>query len=129
MEGIITPSLCAVPDVVFVTIEREIGSSWGVSLANEGDMCIVQRVSRIVPNGLRVGDMLVSAKTPDGMCVRLASLPADHYVQHNTGSVVSEDNTEQKQSFYRRIVNLFKECNASTLILEVRRVGGIVALG
>ena len=128
----ITPSFGAVPDVVSVTIDREIGSSWGVSLANEGDMCIVQRVSRMDPNGLKVGDMIVSAKTAEGMCVRLASLalPADHCAQYNMGSVVSEDNTEQKQSFYRRMVNLFKEGKTSTLILEVRRVGGgVVSLG
>ena len=133
VEGIVTPPFGAIPDVVSVTIEREIGCSWGVSLANEGDMCIVQRVSRIVPNGLKVGDMVVSAKTPEGMCVRLASLPpADHYAQYtcNVGSVIPEDHSEQKQSFYRRIVNLFKEGNGSTLIVEVMRVGGgIVALG
>ena len=96
------------------------------------DMCIVQRVSRMDPNGLKVGDMIVSAKTAEGMCVRLASLalPADHCAQYNMGSVVSEDNTEQKQSFYRRMVNLFKEGKTSTLILEVRRVGGgVVSLG
>lgn len=129
----ITPPFGAVPDVVPITIEREIGCSWGVSLANEGDkgdMCIVQRVSRSVPNGLKIGDMIVSAKTHEGMCVRLASLPADYCAQYKMGSVVPEDHTEQKQSFYRRMVNLFKEGNASTLILEVRRVGGgIVALG
>ena len=115
----------AVPDVVSVVIEREIGCSWGVSLANEGDMCIVQRVSRTGPNGLKVGDMIVSAKTPEGMCVRLASLPAGYCAQYeNMGSVASEDNTEPKQSFYRRMVDLFKEGTPSTLILEVRRVGG-----
>ena len=126
----ITPPFGTIPDVVSITIEREIGCSWGVSLANEGDMCVVQRVSHCVPNGLKIGDMIVSAKTPEGMCVRLASLPSDYCAQYNVGSEVPEDNTDQKQSFYRRMVNLFKEGNTSTLILEVRRVGGgIVALG
>ena len=72
VEGI-TSTFGSVPDVVPLTISREIGSTWGVSLANEADMCIVQRVARTVPNGLRVGDMIVSAKVPEGMWVRPAS--------------------------------------------------------
>ena len=95
---ILSPSVVlSVPDVpesVGIRLCRCPGSSWGVLLAKEGDMCIVARGSASERKQLQTGDLILRATTKDG----------------TASSGVAE--------CFREIVNLFKTANEIELIVQ-----------
>ena len=109
-------SLCA-PDVVPLTLTRKKGNSWGVALAKEGGLCIVEKVS----NGnafegserLKVGDIIYSIRNNEGRSGQISKA-----LWAERGLAAQEKISEQ--GFYREVVDMFKA--SQTLFLEVRRV-------
>jgi len=108
-----------VPDVIPLTIKREKGMAWGISLAKEGSMCIVDRVpaDEVVNDGLKIGDMIVSIRNERNQSV---SLPSARRLPPVPPTLLG-DVAAHTQKFYRQAVDLFKI--SDILHLEVRRVG------
>lgn len=119
-----TSTFNIVPDVIPLTIKREKGERWGISLAKEGSMCIVDRIPKEKEwNGLlKIGDMIVSIKNERDQSV---SLPSTSSLPPFTPTLLGEA-AAHTQRFYRQVVDLFKV--SDTLFLEVRRVGAIGAM-
>lgn len=108
-----------VPDLIPLTIKRGKGMTWGISLAKEGSMCIVDRVpaDEVVNDGLKIGDMIVSIRNERNQSV---SLPSVQRLPPVPPTLLGDVATHT-QKFYRQAVDLFKVSNI--LHLEVRRVG------
>jgi hypothetical protein len=89
-----------------ITLTREVDKSWGVLLAREGDMCVVDRAPE--KSGVRCGDMILSVKNDRG---ETATPPASC---HTNGTIANPN-------WFKDTVNVFKGSNE--LHLVVRRVG------
>jgi hypothetical protein len=97
------------PDLIPITISREVGKSWGILLAREGSMCVVMRVPDGKGTTLRRGDLIVSIRNE-----------CDEYVNTPTLHPSSEISPE----WFSEAVDIFKRSN--TLHLDVRRVSSTV---
>lgn len=93
-------------EVLELTLTREFEKSWGVLLAREDDMCVVDRA----PDGsdVRCGDMILSVRNDRG---ESAAPPASC---HATSTI-------SNPTWFQEIVSVFKGSNE--LHLVVRRVG------
>ena len=99
----------SLPNVLHLTLKREVGETWGVLLAREGDMCVVDRAPEKETAGphVRRGDMILSVKNERG---ERASPP----------SSFKPNERAPCPNWFREIVLLFKTSNE--LYLVVRRV-------
>lgn len=97
------------PNVLHLTLKREVGETWGVLLAREGDMCVVDRApeKESAESYIRRGDMILSVKNVRG---ERASPPSSFKPNERT----------PRPDWFREIVLLFKTSNE--LYLVVRRV-------
>lgn len=106
------------PDLIPITISREVGKSWGILLAREGSMCIVMRVpdtngSSTNATGkaiaLQRGDLIVSIRNERD---EIVNTPTSHSI------------AEVSPEWFSEAVGLFKRSNM--MHLEVRRVSSTV---
>lgn len=92
--------------VLEISLSRDEGSSWGVLLAREGDMCVVDRASK--GGSLLSGDLILSVKDESGKSVSPPS----------TSNLPTIRNADP--CWFRDMVNVFK--NSDHVVLVVRRV-------
>ncbi len=97
------------PDLIPITISREVEKSWGILLAKEGSMCVVMRVPDDKDTSLRRGDLIVSIRNECDQCVNTPTL-------HPSSQISPE--------WFSEAVGMFKRSN--TLHLDVRRVSSAV---
>mmetsp|Transcript_13309 Transcript_13309/g.19572 ORF Transcript_13309/g.19572 Transcript_13309/m.19572 type:complete len:646 (-) Transcript_13309:101-2038(-) len=94
-------------EVLKLSLSRDEGSSWGVLLAREGDMCVVDRASK--GGKLLSGDLILSVTNEYGKSVSppsTSNLPTVSYTD---------------PCWFKGMVNVFK--NSKHVVLVVRRVG------
>ena len=112
--------LTEMPGTLAVTMTKEaIGSSWGVLLAKEGDMCVVARASSKVKqtsstsgdkdNALLCGDLILHAENERA---NEATTPL---------CVASHHDGQFREDWFRKMVDLFK--GSQRLHLIIQRVG------
>jgi len=94
-------------EVLELTLNREVDKSWGVLLAREGDMCVVDRAPE--NSCMRCGDMILSVKNDRA---ESAAPPASFHANLTISN---------PSCWFKEIVNVFKGSNE--LHLVVRRVG------
>jgi len=98
-------------EVLQLTLKRQPGKPWGVLLAREGDLCLVDRAPAVT-NSLRRGDMVLSVCDEHGEGFQP---PSSSQVPNRV-----PDGSHQQQDWFRSIVGLFKMSHE--LHLTVRRV-------
>ena len=92
------------PAVRHVVLSRDHHQSWGILLAREGDLCVVDRAPKERQAQIRQGDMILSVRNE---CGQQAGPP-------------SSSLGNQETAWFRNVVGLFKK--SSHLRLEIRRV-------
>ena len=109
----LVPVLVEVPSTLNVHIQRSQGSSWGILLAKEGEMCVVVRSGKTAA-AVKSGDLLLRVENERG---ESASSPS--FLSSISSSSTAASNHQEKDWFLS-ICDLFK--NSEELNLVVQRV-------
>jgi hypothetical protein len=117
-----TPFFAEIPSACDVRLVRERGTSWGVLLSKEGEMCVVVRGSKVPTSAsysacaageaaeLCSGDLILHVENERG---EVALSPSFYSMQGKS--------MQNQQEWFRSIVDLFKTSQELNLIIQ--RVG------